>query len=91
MVFARLAFNAEGRDAERQAHLAAHMAHLRSGALAVLQSGPLIDADGKRVGALVVFEADGIAAVEAFTAADPFVRSGVYDNVRILRWDKTIG
>ena len=49
------------------------------------------DASGAKAGALVVFEAQDAAEVEAFSAADPYVVNGVYDRIEILRWDKTIG
>jgi uncharacterized protein YciI len=44
-----------------------------------------------RLGALIVFDTPTLAEVEAFNAADPFVTSGVYDDIRIMRWEKTIG
>jgi len=59
----------------------------------VVQSGPLFatDGSGTKTGALVVFEAQDAAEVEAFSAADPYVVNGVYDRIEILRWDRTIG
>ncbi len=93
MYIIRMAFDAPGRDADRKALFEAHRAHLRSGLARVVQSGPLFatDASGAKAGALVVFEAQDAAEVEAFSAADPYVVNGVYDRIEILRWDKTIG
>ncbi|HEV2571029.1 YciI family protein [Methylocella sp. CPCC 101449] len=91
MLIVRLAYNAPGKDQERAQNLAAHSAHLRSGKAKLLQSGPIYAADGERVGALIVFDAKDFAEVEAFSAADPFVISGVYNDVRLARWEKTIG
>ena len=92
MLFVRLAFNAPNKDRERADSLAAHTAHLRSGIVNIVQSGPLFGAPGDaRLGALIVFDAPTLADVAAFSAADPFVASGVYDDVRIMRWEKTIG
>lgn len=91
MLIVRLATNARGKDKERAEHVAAHSAHLRSGKAKLLQSGPIYAADGERVGALIVFDAEGFAEVEAFSAADPFVINGVYNDVRFMRWEKTIG
>lgn len=92
MLFVRLAYNALNKDRERAENIAAHTAHLRSGSINIVQSGPLFAAPGDtRLGALIVFDAPTLADVEAFNAADPFVLSGVYDDVRIMRWEKTIG
>jgi uncharacterized protein YciI len=93
MIFCRFAYDAEAKSTERQALLEGHKAHLRSGLARVLQSGPLFSSDGsnRKLGALVVFEAESVAEVEAFNARDPYVVAGVYDRVEIARWDKTIG
>jgi hypothetical protein len=93
MQIVRMAYDAPGRDAERKANFEAHRAHLRSGLARIVQSGPLFatDGSGRKVGALVVFEADDVAEVERFTAQDPYIVNGVYDRIEILRWDKTIG
>ncbi len=93
MFIIRMAYDAPGRDADRKALFEAHRAHLRSGLARVVQSGPLFATDGSstKAGALVVFEAQDAAEVEAFSAADPYVVNGVYDRIAILRWDKTIG
>jgi uncharacterized protein YciI len=91
MLFVRIAWNAPDSQAARDRHFPAHKAHLASDGSLVAQSGPLFDRDGARVGALMIFEAADIAEVEAFSARDPFVVNGVYDDVRILRFDRTIG
>ena len=90
MIIARIAYDAPGKDEQRKALFEAHRAHLRSGMARIVQSGPLFDTDAKR-GALVVFEAEDLAEVERFNAADPYVVNGVYDRIELLRWDKTIG
>ena len=92
MLFVRLAFNALYKDRERAENIAVHTAHLRSAAVNIVQSGPLFATPGEsRVGALIVFDAPTLADVEAFNASDPFVINGIYDEVRIMRWDRTIG
>ena len=93
MIFCRFAYDAADKGAERQALLEAHKAHLRSGMAKIVQSGPLFatDVSGRKLGALVVFEADDIAEVEAFNARDPYVVNGVYDRIELTRWEKTIG
>ena len=74
----------------RQRLLPLHQAHLRSGAVNVLQSGPLAAEGGSPAGGLLVAEVDDIAALQRFSDEDPFVVEGVYNRVRILRWNRTI-
>ena len=93
MIFCRFAYDAAEKGTERQALLEAHKAHLRSGTVKILQSGPLFatDGSGRKLGALVVFEAFDVAEVEAFNAMDPYFVNSVYNRIEIARWDKTIG
>jgi uncharacterized protein YciI len=90
VLYIRLAFDDPAKGAERAANIEAHKAHLRGGSAKVVQSGPLHGADGGKIGALIVFEAGGMDEVKAFDAADPFVRSGVYRETRIMAWERTI-
>ena len=91
MIICRIAYDATGKDEERKALFEAHRAHLRSGMVNIVQSGPLFVANGGKRGALIVFDVADVAEVERFNALDPYIINGVYDNVEILRWDKTIG
>jgi uncharacterized protein YciI len=93
MQICRIALDAPGKDEERKALFEAHRTHLRSGSARIVQSGPLFATDGSntKIGALVVFEADDVSEVQRFNEADPYVINAVYGEIRILRWDKTIG
>jgi uncharacterized protein YciI len=93
MQICRIALDAPGKDAERKALLEDHKSHLRSGLVRIIQSGPLFATDGsnRKIGALVVFDVEDIADVQRFQATDPYIVHGVYGDVQILRWDKTIG
>ncbi len=42
-------------------------------------------------GAALVFQADDASVVEAFVAADPYVREGLVTNWRIRPWTVVIG
>ncbi len=91
MVICRIAYDAAGKDEQRKALFEAHRTHLRSGVVRIVQSGPLFVPDGGKRGALVVFDVTDVSEVERFNALDPYIIHGVYDEVEILRWDKTIG
>lgn len=59
-----------------------HLAHLRGSGL-VRIAGPMLDADGKPVGSLLIIEAEDIEAVRQFSAADPYSMAGVFASVEI--------
>ena len=92
MLFVRIAYNAPGSEEARARHFPPTRRIYKMGGSIIAQSGPLYAASGdERVGALIVFNAPDLADVEAFSARDPFIQSGVYGDVRILRFDKTMG
>lgn len=68
----------------------AHLAHLRGDPL-VVQAGPLLDAAGAMAGSLIVFDTPDRAHVEAFAAADPYARAGLFSDVRIEAWNRVVG
>ncbi|MBB6469149.1 hypothetical protein HNQ96_005038 [Aminobacter lissarensis] len=68
----------------RLKHYDAHKAYLSQGNVKTVISGPLLAADGETmIGSLFVFEAENVAEVEAFNAADPFNKAGIWGDVRI--------
>lgn len=84
MRFAVHCLDAEGALPLRLAHYEAHKAHLAAGPVATVISGPLLAEDGETmIGSLFIFEAENRAAVEAFNAADPFNRAGVWARIDI--------
>lgn len=75
----------------RLAHYEAHKAYLAQARVRTVISGPLMSDDGERmIGSLFVVEADDRAAVEAFNAADPFRRNGVWDRISIQVFSKRV-
>ena len=84
MRFAVHCVDAEGALPLRLAHYEAHKAHLAAGPVATVISGPLLADDGETmIGSLFIFEAESRAAVEAFNAADPFNKAGVWARIDI--------
>jgi len=73
-----------GATPRRLQHYADHKAHLATGAVTTVISGPLLADDGETmVGSLFIFEAETRQDVEAFSAADPFHHAGVWASVSI--------
>jgi hypothetical protein len=77
----------ERRMAAREAHLA-YVAQHRD---MVKLGGPYLDAAGQMAGSLIIVEALDRAAVEAFSAADPYVKADLFDHVDIQAWRVTVG
>ncbi|CVI64054.1 YciI family protein (plasmid) [Agrobacterium leguminum] len=62
----------------------AHKAHLATGAVKTVVSGPLVADDGETmIGSMFIFEANSKDEVIAFNANDPFRRANVWAEVRI--------
>lgn len=80
-----------GRDGPRgvelrKVHREAHLANLEPLARAgrVRFGGPLVDTDGDPCGSVVIFEADDLAAAQAFAAGDPYVTAGIFASYEVL-------
>jgi hypothetical protein len=83
-MYAIVCFDRPGSAALRDQHRAAHQAFLKANEKKILFGGPLKDAaDGPSTGALIVVDCATRAEAEALIGADPFCRSGVYENVSV--------
>ena len=82
------------RQAARPAHLERLQALHDAGRLLLAGPFPAIDAAGPGpagfTGSLIVAEFDSLEAAQAFADADPFVGAGVYANVRVRPFRKTL-
>lgn len=74
----------------RKATRDAHLAYIRETGV-VVQAGPLLDADGGMAGSLVIIEVPDRAAADAWAAADPYAKVGLFAQVTIRPWMKVIG
>ena len=73
------------RLANRPAHLAYIEAHLDR----VIVAGPILADDGTTpIGSLLILADDSRDAVEAFAAADPYAKAGLFATVTIRPWRK---
>ena len=68
-----------------------HLAYVADNRALVKIAGPLLDDAGGMAGSLFIIEADDKAAVEAFTAADPYVLANVFERVEIRSFKITVG
>ena len=67
----------------------AHLDYLKA-TPAVLHAGPLLGADEKPCGSLIVLDMD-MAEAQAWAEADPYAKAGLFASVELIRWNKVIG
>jgi uncharacterized protein YciI len=60
-----------------------HLGYLDSIVAQLLLAGPLLNAEGQSIGSLLIVEAENHAAAEAFAAADPYAKAGLFESVTI--------
>ena len=69
----------------------AHLAYVREHIAMVRLAGPLLDDAGDMAGSMFIIEAADRAAVEAFSAADPYRLANVFASVEVRPWKVTVG
>ena len=69
---------------------AAHLAHIQASGV-VEQAGPFIDSAGQMCGSLVVLKVASKAEADAWAAADPYAKAGLFQSVMIQEWKRVIG
>jgi len=87
-------FAIDGNDAEniRKAYRQAHIDYMQTHPLAVETAGPLVVEDGGRpIGSLIILKADNRREVEAYSDGDPYTKAGLFKEVRIEAFKKTLG
>lgn len=83
MLFAISCTDKPGALELRLATRPAHLEHLKAEAGRILLGGPVLDAAGNPCGSLLVVEAADRAEAEAFAAADPYAKAGLFESVAI--------
>jgi uncharacterized protein YciI len=74
----------------RAANRPAHLEHL-DGSGVVALAGPFLDAEGNPTGSMIVLDVADMAAAEAWAAADPYAKAGLFESVTIRAWKKVRG
>jgi uncharacterized protein YciI len=89
MLFAITCTDKPGGLDIRRATRPAHLDHLTAHERDLVLVGPLLDAAGQPCGSLLVIEAADRAAAEAFAAADPYAKAGLFESV-VIRPFRTV-
>ena len=90
MRFALLAKDKTGALQTRLDNRDAHLAYVAETGVVEI-AGPLLDADGKMCGSLIILDVPDLAAAEAWAAADPYAKAGLFGDVTLSAWKKVIG
>ena len=90
MRFALICTDKADRLEVRKANRDAHLAHIASSGV-VEMAGPFLNDKGEMSGSLVILEVGSTAEAEAWAAADPYAKAGLFAKVRIEEWKKVIG
>lgn len=72
----------------RLANRPAHLAYVEANVAKVLIAGPILTEEGSPVGSLLVLDMETRAEVEAFAAADPYAKAGVFGSTTIRPFKK---
>ena len=75
----------------RMATREAHLAYVREQGSMVKLAGPMLDEADGMAGSLFVVEAPDRAVAEAFNAADPYQRAGLFGQVEVRGFRASIG
>ena len=89
MPFLIIARDKPGAAARRAELRPAHLEHLDRHAARVLAGGAMLAEDGGTpCGSLIILDTDERAEVDAFLAADPYTRAGLFGEVEVRPWRK---
>lgn len=89
MLHALICTDKPGHLEVRKSNRDAHLAHLKADTN-VVQAGPFVNAAGEMSGTLIIFDTDDRGHVEAFAAADPYAKAGLFETVRIEAWNRVL-
>ena len=90
-LFALICFDKPGSLDLRMATREAHLAYVGQHRAMLKVAGPLLDEAEGMAGSMFILEAPDRAAVEAFTAADPYSQAGLFGQGEIRGYRASIG
>ena len=89
MRVALICIDKSGHLQTRLDNRAAHLAHIEASGV-VEMAGPFLH-DGQMTGSLVVLNVDTLEQAQAWAAADPYAKAGLFETVMITEWKKVVG
>ena len=68
-----------------------HLEFLKASKDMIVTAGPMQSDDGESmIGSMLVLDVADRAAAEAFAAADPYAKAGLFESTRVMRWKQVI-
>ena len=89
MLFAIICRDKAGALQTRLDTRADHLAYIAATGV-VKMAGPFLE-EGQMCGSLVIVETEDLAAAQAWAAADPYAKAGLFESVSVTEWKKVIG
>ncbi|MBS7543972.1 YciI family protein [Ancylobacter oerskovii] len=83
MNFALTAYDRPGALPLRLEVRPAHLDYLRAIAANIVFAGPVLDAEGKPCGSIIVYEAEDLAAAQKLVNDDPYSHAGLFERVEL--------
>jgi uncharacterized protein YciI len=83
MLFALICVDRPGSLDLRLATRPTHLAYLETYKDRLVEAGPLLDADGRPCGSLLLIDVADRAEAEGFAAGDPYARAGLFESTVI--------
>jgi uncharacterized protein YciI len=53
-------------------------------------AGPLLNGNDEMIGSVLIINFDDDASAEAFCEQDPYAKAGLFEQVTVTRWRKTL-
>jgi uncharacterized protein YciI len=90
----RVAFIGHDKPGHLQVRLdnrTAHIDYLRQTSGSVEMAGPLLDDAGQMCGSLVILGVATMEEAQAWAAADPYAKAGLFASTQLIQWNRVIG
>jgi uncharacterized protein len=86
-LFVAICLDAPGALERRLAAREKHLVYLRAQPAGFIRlAGPFLNDAGDPVGSMFVFEAESVAAVDAYLAGDPYTAVDLFHSIEIRPW-----
>lgn len=68
----------------------AHLAAVKVLGDRLFAAGPLLNGHDEMIGSVLIIDFDDDASAEAFCEQDPYAKAGLFEQVAVTRWRKTL-
>lgn len=67
-----------------------HLQFLKANVDRIVFAGPLLSADEKRIGSLLIIEAEDLTAAQQFFERDPYTKDHLFGEIKLLGFEQAI-